>query len=126
MMLSSCGEYNTVLKSTDYEFKYEAAKGYFAKGQNSRAATLLEELIPILKGTTNAEESAYMLAMTYFNQGDYISASHYFNVYYTTYPRGHDLSTRHIYRVGTFLLREIFVSRYSRATFGPDQYIQSH
>ena len=114
MMLSSCGEYNTVLKSTDYEFKYEAAKGYFAKGQNSRAATLLEELIPILKGTTNAEESAYMLAMTYFNQGDYISASHYFNVYYTTYPRG------------TFLLREIFVSRYSRATFGPDQYIQSH
>ena len=87
-VLSSCGEYNTVLKSTDYEYKYEAAKGYFAKGQNSRAATLLEELIPILKGTTNAEESAYMLAMTYFNQGDYISASHYFNVYYTTYPRG--------------------------------------
>ncbi|MDM8155853.1 outer membrane protein assembly factor BamD [Bacteroides gallinaceum] len=86
--LSSCGEYNTVLKSTDYEYKYEAAKGYFAKGQNSRAATLLEELIPILKGTANAEESAYMLAMTYFNQGDYISASHYFNVYYTTYPRG--------------------------------------
>ena len=64
MMLSSCGEYNTVLKSTDYEFKYEAAKGYFAKGQNSRAATLLEELIPILKGTTNAEESAYMLTYT--------------------------------------------------------------
>ena len=87
-VLSSCGEYNTVLKSTDYEYKYEAAKGYFAKGQNSRAATLLEELISILKGTANAEESAYMLAMTYFNQGDYISASHYFNVYYTTYPRG--------------------------------------
>lgn len=86
--LTSCGEYNTVLKSTDYEYKYEAAKGYFAKGQNSRAATLLEELIPILKGTANAEESAYMLAMTYFNQGDFISASHYFNVYYTTYPRG--------------------------------------
>lgn len=76
-VLSSCGEYNTVLKSTDYEYKYEAAKGYFAKGQNSRAATLLEELISILKGTANAEESAYMLAMTYFNQGDYISASHY-------------------------------------------------
>lgn len=87
-MLSSCGEYNKVLKSADYEYKYEAAKAYFAKGQNSKAATLLEELIPILKGTTNAEESAYMLAMTYYNQGDYVSASHYFNVYYTTYPRG--------------------------------------
>lgn len=87
-VFTSCGEYNKVLKSTDYEFKYEAAKGYFGKGQNSRAATLLEELIPIMKGTTNGEESLYMLGMTYFNQGDYVSASHYFNTYYTTYPHG--------------------------------------
>ena len=85
---SSCGEYNKVLKSTDYEYKYEVAKGYFAKGQNSRAATILEELIPILKGTGNGEESLYMLAMTYYNQGDFMTASHYFNTYYTTYPRG--------------------------------------
>lgn len=87
-VFSSCGEYNKVLKSQDYEYKYEAAKGYFAKGQNSRAATILEELVTILKGTGNGEESLYMLAMTYYNQGDYVSASHYFNTYYTTYPRG--------------------------------------
>ena len=53
-----------------------------------RAATILEELIPILKGTANGEESLYMLAMTYYNQGDFVTASHYFNTYYTTYPRG--------------------------------------
>ncbi len=87
-VLSSCGEYNKVLKCTDNEYKYEAAKSYFAKGQNSKAATLLEDLALIMKGTSNAEESAYMLAMTYYNQGDYITASHYFNTYYTTYPRG--------------------------------------
>ena len=87
-VFSSCGEYNQVLKSTDYEYKYEAAKSYFAKGQNSKAATILEELIPIMKGTAYGEESLYMLAMTYFNQGDYVTASHYFNTYYTTYPRG--------------------------------------
>lgn len=87
-VFSSCGEYNKVLKSQDYEYKYEAAKSYFAKGQNSRAATILEELVTILKGTGNGEESLYMLAMTYYNQGDYVSASHYFNTYYTTYPRG--------------------------------------
>lgn len=87
-IFSSCGEYNKVLKSTDYEYRYEAAKSYFAKGQNSKAATILEELIPIMKGTSYGEESLYMLAMTYYNQGDYITASHYFNTYYTTYPRG--------------------------------------
>lgn len=87
-LFASCGEYNKVLKSSDYEYKYEAAKSYFGKGQYTKSATILEELITILKGTDNAEESLYMLAMSYYNQGDYITASHYFSGYYTTYPRG--------------------------------------
>ena len=82
---TSCGEYNKVLKSTDYEYKYEAAKSYFGKGQYTKASTLLEELITILKGTEDAQESLYMLAMAYYNQGDYITASHYFTTYYNTY-----------------------------------------
>ena len=86
--LASCGEYSKVLKSTDYTNKYEAAKSYFGQGQYLKATTLLEELIPILKGTSDAEESLYMLAMAYYNQGDYISASHYFSNYYNTYPKG--------------------------------------
>ena len=87
-VLTSCGEYNKVLKSTDYENNYEAAKSYFGKGQNTKAAAILEELITILKGTDKAEESLYMLGMTYYNQGDFITASHYFSTYYNTYPRG--------------------------------------
>lgn len=87
-VLTSCGEYNKVLKSTDYEYKYEAAKSYFGKGQNTKAVAILEELITILKGTDKAEESLYMLGMTYYNQGDFITASHYFSTYYNTYPRG--------------------------------------
>ena len=72
--LVSCGEYNKVLKSSDYEYKYEAAKSYFGKGSYIKSATILEELIPILKGTDHAEESLYMLAMSYYNQGDYVTA----------------------------------------------------
>lgn len=87
-VLSSCGEYNSVLKSTDYEYQYEAAKTYFAKGQLTKAATLLEGLVTPMKGRQYGEESLYMLGMTYMNQGDYVTASHYFNTYYTTYPRG--------------------------------------
>ena len=86
--LVSCGEYNKVLKSSDYEYKYEAAKSYFGKGSYTKSATILEELIPILKGTDHAEESLYMLAMSYYNQGDYVTAAHYFKAYYTQYPNG--------------------------------------
>ncbi|NDV64354.1 outer membrane protein assembly factor BamD [Bacteroides sp. 224] len=88
IVLSSCGNYNKLLKSTDYEYKYEAAKNYFAKGKYNKAATLLNELITILKGTDKAEESLYMLGMCYFNQKDYTTASQSFMTYYNTYPRG--------------------------------------
>ena len=88
MSLSACGEYNKLLKSTDYEYKYEAAKAFFAKGQYTRAATLLNELITILKGTANAEESLYMLGMCYYNQEDYQTAAQTFIQYYNVYPRG--------------------------------------
>lgn len=86
--LSSCGEYNKLLKSTDYEYKYEAAKNYFAKGKYSKSATLLEDMFIQLKGTDKAEESLYMLAMSYYNQQDYSTSSHYFITYYNTYPKG--------------------------------------
>lgn len=88
LLLPSCGEYNKILKSTDYEYKYEAAKNYFAKGQYNRAATLLNELIAILKGTDKAEESLYMLGMSYYNQKDYQTAAQTFIQYYNVYPRG--------------------------------------
>ena len=88
LVFTSCGEYNKLLKSTDYEYKYEAAKNYFAKGQYGRAATLLNEVIMVLKGTDKAEESLYMLAMSYYNQKDYSTASQTFITYYNTYPRG--------------------------------------
>ena len=87
-LFSSCGEYNKLLKSTDYEYKYEAAKAYFAKGQYSRSITLLNELINILKGTDKAEESLYMLGMSYYNQEDFPTAAQTFIQYYNSYPRG--------------------------------------
>lgn len=87
-LFSSCGEYNKLLKSTDYEYKYEAAKNYFAKGQYTRTVTLLNELIAILKGSDKAEESLYMLGMSYYNNEDYQTASQTFIQYYNVYPRG--------------------------------------
>ena len=51
VLLSSCGEYNKILKSTDYELKYSYAKKYFNAKQYSKSATLLDELVTIFKGT---------------------------------------------------------------------------
>lgn len=88
VLFSSCGEYNKILKSTDYELKYSYAKKYFNQKEYSKSATLLEELVTIFKGTADAEESLYLLAQSYYGQKDYLTASQYFNTYYTTYPKG--------------------------------------
>lgn len=88
VLLSSCGEYNNILKSTDYELKYSYAKKYFNEKKYSKAATLLDELVTIFKGTAYAEESLYLLAQSYYGQEDYQTASQYFETYYTTYPKG--------------------------------------
>lgn len=88
ILLSSCGEYNNILKSTDYELKYSYAKKYFNAKQYAKSATLLDELVPIFKGTAYAEESLYLLAQSYYGQEDYQTASQYFETYYTTYPKG--------------------------------------
>jgi len=88
LILSSCGEYNKVLKSTDTDYQYEAAKNYFADGKYTKAAVLLNGLINIIKGTENAEESLYMLGMCYYNLSDYQMASQTFDQYINHYPRG--------------------------------------
>ena len=89
LLLSGCaGEFNKVYKSTDYDYRYEYAKQCFAEGQYTRAETLLREMITMKKGTDDAQESLYMLAMSEFMNGDYESASETFKKYITTYPRG--------------------------------------
>lgn len=87
-LLVSCGEYNKVLKNPDLEVKYTYAKKYFQEGKFSRSATLLEEVVPMFKGTSNAEESLYLLAQSYYGMKDFMTASQYFGSYYNTYPKG--------------------------------------
>lgn len=88
IVLSSCGQYNKLLKSRDYEYKYEAAKAYYTRGQYNKASTLLNELVLVFKGLDKAEESVYLLGLCYFFQKDYTTAATTFITYYTSYPSG--------------------------------------
>ena len=88
LLLVSCGEYNKILKSTDYELKYDYAKKAFERKKYMQAATLLEELVAIFKGTDRAEESLYLLARSYYLNKDYVTSGEYFQAYYKNYPKG--------------------------------------
>lgn len=85
---TSCNEYNKLLKSTDYELRFEYAKAYFEQGKYSRTYNLLKDVITLYKGTDKAEESLYLLARSAYMQKDYQSSGAYFEAYYKNYPRG--------------------------------------
>ena len=89
LLLTSCAhEYNQVYKTTNNDYKYEFAKECFAKGKYGFAVPLLQDLVTIEKGTDNAQECLYMLAMAEYSLKDYQAASETFKKYYQTYPRG--------------------------------------
>lgn len=88
-MLTACSEFSAVVKSDDYEYKYEAAKALYADGQYRQAAELFSMLLAPLKGTSYGEESLYMLAESNLKAKDYESAAMFFKKYYQVYPKGH-------------------------------------
>ena len=83
--LSGCGEYNKVLKSNDANYKYDYAKRAFEEKKYAQAYTILEDLITVFKGTDKAEESLFLLAMSYYENKDYMTAGTYFKSYYSHY-----------------------------------------
>lgn len=89
MLLTGCAnEFNQVYKTSDYSYKYEYAKECFMKGKYTRAVPLLQDLVTLQKGTDNAQESLYMLAMAQYLGKDYESAATTFKKYYSSYPKG--------------------------------------
>ena len=88
ILLTACGEYNKVLKNPDINVRYEYAKKYFNEGKFSRSATLLEEIYTLFRATSNAQESLYLLAQSYYGMKDYQTAAEYFKTYYSQYQKG--------------------------------------
>lgn len=87
LVLGSCASgYQRLLKSTDVNKKYEAAVKYYDKGDFFRAGTLLEDLIPLLKGRPEAEKAQFYFANTNYKQRNYVLSAFYFKSFTDTYP----------------------------------------
>lgn len=87
-LMTSCGEYQRVQKSDDYNYKFEYAKQAFENRHYLQSATLLEQCLNVFKGSDKAEETLYLLAMSYYENADYQTAGVYFKNYYGRYPKG--------------------------------------
>lgn len=86
--MTSCGEYQQILKSKDPDIKYQKALMYFEDKQYVKAQTLLDEVTSYYRGTERSQEVLIYLSRSYMGQKDYITAAEYYQAYIRNYPKG--------------------------------------
>ena len=86
-MFSFCGEYQKVLKSDDFNYKYAKAVSYYEDSDFNRALPLFSELSNVLMGTSKMESVSYYYAYCHYSTGDYLMASYLFKMYSNNYPK---------------------------------------
>jgi len=78
LLLVGCSNFNKIVKSTDYEFKYKKALEYYQDKDYSHASSMLKELVNVYRGTGTADDVYFYYAKSLFEQKDYIMATHWF------------------------------------------------
>lgn len=88
LAVTGCGEYQKAQKSTDYDYKLDFAKRAFEKKKYVQATTILTDIITVFKGSEKAEDALYLLALSHYENKDYVNSGAYFKTYYDRYPKG--------------------------------------
>jgi len=86
VLFFGCSDYQKLLKSDNYEKKYEKAVELYNQGDYYRALQLFDQVIPVYRGKEEAEDLFYYYAYSYYNQEDYVMASYYFKKFANNFP----------------------------------------
>lgn len=85
-VVTSCNEYNKLVKSEDYELKKTRGIEYYNTGEFIKSVTLLESAIPFYKLSMEGEKVYYYFCMGNYKLKDYYLASYYFRRFISQYP----------------------------------------
>ncbi|MDX1363563.1 outer membrane protein assembly factor BamD [Arenibacter latericius] len=87
VILTSCSEYQKVLKNEDVKAKYDMAEKFYEEGDFKRANRLLEQIAPKYIGRPQGERVMFFLADSYFQIRDYNMAGYQFERFLKSYPK---------------------------------------
>ncbi|MDX2306120.1 MAG: outer membrane protein assembly factor BamD [Microscillaceae bacterium] len=82
--VSAC-KFNKIRKSTDLKEKYDAAIAYYEKEDYYKASLILEEIIPLIKGTKESEIAQFYYAYCQYHLNQLSLAAYYFERFYQTF-----------------------------------------
>lgn len=84
--ISSCSEYQKIIKSDDYEQKFQEANSQYDKKNYDRAIALYEQVYQRFPRTDQGQVAYFRMAKSYFELKDYFMAGYYFNQFSIRYP----------------------------------------
>ncbi|PKR81561.1 outer membrane protein assembly factor BamD [Brumimicrobium salinarum] len=85
-LLTSCSDYQKIVKGDDYEEKFLFANRMYEKENYSRALALYEQIYQRFPNTDQGQVAYYRIGKSYFLEGDYYMAGYYFNQFSIRYP----------------------------------------
>ena len=85
--ISACSDFAKIQKSDNVAQKAQAGIDYYKKKNYYRASILLDEVVPLMKGKAEAEETQYYQAYTYYDDKQYVLSAYHFKEFCETYPR---------------------------------------
>jgi outer membrane protein assembly factor BamD len=88
LLVSSCGEYEKLLKSTDFELKKTKAIEYYNDGKYVKSTELLRQILPRYRATEEGEELNWINAQSYYGMKDYIMAGSQYKLFVDQFPFG--------------------------------------
>lgn len=87
IVLSSCGEYQKVLRKDDMGKKYALADSLYKNGKYRKSLKLMEQIVPSYRGKPQGEKLMFIYSNTYYKLEDYYLAGYQFERFTQAYPQ---------------------------------------
>lgn len=87
LILSSCSEYQRVLRKDDMGKKFVMADSLYRIGKYRKGLKLMEQLVPAYRGKPQGEKLMFIYANTYYNLEDYYLSGYQFERFTQAYPQ---------------------------------------
>ncbi len=84
---TACSKFSKIQKSESVQERYNAALAYYEKKDYYRAGVLFEDLVPLIKGTAEAEKTQLYYGYCQFYQKQYVLSAYYFKRFAENFPR---------------------------------------
>jgi outer membrane protein assembly factor BamD len=91
MVLSSCSEYQKVLKAEEIAPKFKMGEDLYNEGKYAKANRLFAQIVPNYRGKPQAEKLMYLYSNSFYKMNDYYVAGYQFERFASSYPKSEKL-----------------------------------